>query len=200
MRQEIDTQAYVTWRVLTGVEADAPITYAMGGAIYGPDGPDIVYRILIGAEQDSAQTYVVAGEVLADKSGSYNITTTPLTATSFTQLTYNVLEGVERDTGCTYTVMNQIEKDYEGVFYVFGEVLKDASTAFDIGGSVESDTSPSCNVLSYTAVNKDYQFAYTINSEIIIVPNVVGMPVSLAQTTIVGVGLTVGTVEYITLQ
>lgn len=196
----MDTQAYVTWRVLTGVEADTTIAYAMGGAVLGPEEPEIVYRVLIGAEQDSAQTYAVAGEVLADKSGSYNITTTPLTATSFTQLTYNVLEGVERDTGCRYTVLNQIEKDYEGVFYVFGEVLKDASTAFDIGGSVESDTALTYNVLSYTQVNKDYQFAYTINSEIIIVPNVVGMPVSLAQTTIAGAGLTVGTVEYITLQ
>lgn len=201
-RQGIDTQLYALWDVLTGVEVSSvEFTYGMGGYAEA-DMDSAFYVVYGGVEKDLASVaYDVVGEVLADKVVTYNTTTTPLTATNIVTSTWDITSTAEGDLACSNTVLTGVEQDKEVVYYVFGEVLKDTAQEYDIPGTVDA-SSPvvTYDLFGYVAVEKDYTFSYQISSDIVIVPNVLGMPLSLATSTIQGTGLTIGTVTYVTLQ
>ena len=198
MRQPIDTQLYATYRVLIGVEQDATLAYALGGAV-DPADLDFYYWVFTGVEQDVTPTYQVAGEVLADQTVTYNMTSTPLTASNTVTPTWNVISAVQQDKVLTYRVLMGVEKDLSATFSSLSEVLKDYASTFDVNGAVTSDLVPLYNILSYEAVTKDYQFAFNVNSDIVVVPNVIGLPLSKATSTLTAAGLTVGTVTYTSL-
>jgi hypothetical protein len=199
-REEIDTQIYSTWNVLIGVEADSEeVVYGLGGYVE-LESDEIVYSVLEGVEKDTEGLYNLIEGVVSDRIVTYDMTTVPLTATNIVVSTWNIVTALEVDYTSSYYVYTDIEKDVTDTYYVFNEVVKDTALTYNLSGSTFGDKVTTYNVQVFTTVQKDYPFSYMLDSDIVITPNVVGMPLSLASSTLQGAGMLLGTVTYVTLQ
>lgn len=199
LRQGIDTQSYIAYNVRAGAEKDLVPTYNRGGPTE-VQGPDITYNVLEEILKDLSDSYEVSGAVTSDRACTYELFSSPLTATSLVEPTWDIITSVETDTIVSYTCFTGLEKDTVQYFYIFEFSTKDTSQTYDVASSASSDSVVTFDLFGFEAVTQDVTATYRLDSEIVVMPNVVGMPLSKATSTIESTGLTIGTVTYVTLQ